>query len=100
MYALGALSRALDAIKAAAFSMLDDTLGFVIGLFVSDGFSGSGGGALSGSELSHLYRVSTLLSSSTHSTYIGTEDRPRHSDCECECLTILDSLRSRDSSLV
>lgn len=54
MYALGALSKALDAIKAAAFSMFDDTFGFVIGLFVSDGFSGNGGGALSGSELSHL----------------------------------------------
>lgn len=54
VYALGALSKALDAIKAAAFSILEETLGLVIGLLVSDGFKGSGGGALSGSELSHL----------------------------------------------
>lgn len=57
MYALGALSRALDAIKAAAFSMVEDTLGFVMGLLLAVGFKGSGGGALSGSELSHLRKM-------------------------------------------
>lgn len=57
MYALGALSRALDAIKAAAFSMFEDTLGFVMGLLLAVGFKGSGGGARSGSELSHLRKM-------------------------------------------
>lgn len=60
MYALGALSNARDAIKAAAFSMFEDTLPFVNGLLVMDGFNGNGGGALSGSELSHLSTVSIL----------------------------------------
>jgi len=55
VYALGALSRARDAINAAARSILEETLGLVIGLLLATGFSGSGGGALSGSELSHLY---------------------------------------------
>lgn len=54
VYALGALSKALDAIRAAAFSILEDTFGFVIGLLPTAGFKGSGGGARSGSELSHL----------------------------------------------
>ena len=34
--------------------MFEDTFGLVMGLFVNDGLSGNGGGALSGSELSHL----------------------------------------------
>ena len=54
VYALGALSRARDAINAAAFSIFDETLAFVIGLLLAVGLSGNGGGALSGSELSHL----------------------------------------------
>lgn len=58
VYALGAESSARDAISAAAFSMFDETLGLVIGLLLIDGLSGSGGGALSGSELSHLPRRS------------------------------------------
>lgn len=54
VYALGALSSARDAINAAAFSMFEDTFGLVMGLLLRVGFNGSGGGALSGSELSHL----------------------------------------------
>ena len=55
VYALGVLSAARDAMSAAAFSMFDETLAFVIGLLLAPGFRGSGGGALSGSELSHLH---------------------------------------------
>jgi hypothetical protein len=40
--------------SAAASSMRFDVLDLVIGLPGTPGFSGSGGGALSGSELSHL----------------------------------------------
>lgn len=55
VYALGAFSRARDAINAAAFSMFDDAYGLVRGLLLeTPGLSGSGGGARSGSELSHL----------------------------------------------
>lgn len=101
VYALGALSRALDAIKAAALSMFEDTLGLVMGLLLTVGFRGSGGGALSGSELSHLPRLLVDGRNLAQATHIGTDVRP-HSECECvcECLTILDSLRSRDPSLV
>jgi hypothetical protein len=54
VYVLGAFSRALAVINAAASSILADVLGRVAGLDDVPGFSGNGGGALSGSELSHL----------------------------------------------
>lgn len=54
MYELtGALSRALSASCFAAAAMLADVFGRLVGLEVP-GFNGSGGGARSGSELSHL----------------------------------------------
>ena len=98
MYALGALSNARDAIKAAAFSMFEDTLPFVNGLLVMDGFNGNGGGALSGSELSHLSTVS-ILGCLVFITHIGMFGRFMHSEYECVCLTSLDSLLSRELSL-
>lgn len=61
MYALGAFSMAREAIKAAAFSIVDDTCGFVMGLLLAPGLRGSGGGALSGSELSHLLSIRDLI---------------------------------------
>ena len=54
VYELGALSRALAVISAAASSIRAEVLGLVAGLDEVPGFSGSGGGARSGSELSHL----------------------------------------------
>ena len=48
-----AFSRALAAKASAALEMAFDVLGLVAGLAVA-GFRGSGGGARSGSELSHL----------------------------------------------
>lgn len=57
VYPLGAFSRALAVIKAAASSIRADVFGLVMGL-LAPGLSGRGGGALSGSELSHLCRVS------------------------------------------
>ena len=63
VYALGAFSRALAVIRAAASSMRLDVLDLVIGLPGAPGFSGSGGGALSGSELSHLCRSSAFEAS-------------------------------------
>lgn len=41
-------------ISAAASSILADVFGLVTGLEDVPGFRGNGGGALSGSELSHL----------------------------------------------
>lgn len=49
------LSRARSIICCAAAAMAEDVFGFVIGLAVP-GLRGSGGGARSGSELSHLFR--------------------------------------------
>ena len=54
VYELGAFSRALAVISAAASSIRAEVLGLVAGLEVEPGFSGSGGGARSGSLLSHL----------------------------------------------
>ena len=47
--------------RAAASSIRFDVLDLVIGLPGPPGFKGSGGGALSGSELSHLRLVSLML---------------------------------------
>jgi hypothetical protein len=54
VYELGAFSRARAAINAAASSMRFEVFDRVTGLPGAPGLSGSGGGALSGSELSHL----------------------------------------------
>ena len=59
--------------------MFLDVVGFVAGL--DPGFNGRGGGARSGSELSHLKFASMLVSLAIllleHlSAYIGTEARP------------------------
>jgi hypothetical protein len=54
VYVLGAFSRAFAVISAAASSILAEVLGRVAGLDDVPGFNGNGGGALSGSELSHL----------------------------------------------
>ena len=54
VYMLGTFSRAFAVISAAASSILAEVLGRVAGLDDVPGFSGRGGGALSGSELSHL----------------------------------------------
>jgi hypothetical protein len=56
VYELGAFSRALEVISAAASSILFDVFDLVIGLPGFPGFNGNGGGALSGSELSHLQK--------------------------------------------
>ena len=55
------LSRAFAANASAAAATFADVFGFVIGLEVL-GFSGSGGGARSGSELSHLYFANRAIS--------------------------------------
>ncbi len=71
--------------RAAASSIRFDVLDLVIGLPGPPGFKGSGGGALSGSELSHLRHVSimlTVLFDATRGTYMGTELLP---DSENEC---------------
>lgn len=80
VYALGALSRARDAIRAAAFSMFDDTFGRVIGLLFSVGLSGNGGGALSGSELSHLLRTLAITFKGERivPTWVPKSDRSRN----------------------
>jgi hypothetical protein len=49
----GALSRAFSSSALAVAAIAADTLGRVVGLG-EPGFMGSGGGARSGSELSHL----------------------------------------------
>lgn len=48
-------------ISAAASSIRAEVFGLVAGPEVEPGFSGSGGGALSGSLLSHLQCASTVL---------------------------------------
>ena len=87
-------------------------LGFVAGLD-DPGFNGSGGGARSGSELSHLvqkrhlvshclskdlslYNRNTQLRKAKEYAHIGTDDRPE-SESEGWCLST--SSRSRESSL-
>jgi len=55
------LSRALAARASAAAATVAEVLGFVTGLEVP-GFNGKGGGARSGSELSHLHFQSIDLS--------------------------------------
>ena len=54
VYELGAFSWAFSAMAAAAAWIEADAVGFVTGLF-EPGFNGNGGGALSGSALSHLH---------------------------------------------
>ena len=54
VYELGAFSRARAVMRAAASSMRDDELDFVAGPEGTPGLRGSGGGARSGSLLSHL----------------------------------------------
>lgn len=51
----GRLSRAFSSSALAACMMAADVLGRVV-MFGEPGFSGNGGGARSGSELSHLKR--------------------------------------------
>lgn len=53
VYGLGAFSRAFSAKLAATACMLGETFDLVVGL-EEPGFNGRGGGARSGSELSHL----------------------------------------------
>lgn len=64
-----ALSRALWTKASAAAAMVPDVFGFVAGLD-DPGFSGRGGGARSGSELSHLrlpkYEISLIKSFEPH----------------------------------
>lgn len=67
VYALGAFSRARAVINAAASSMRADVPARVAGLLEVPGLRGSGGGALSGSELSHM----------------GTTDARPESEKEC-----------------
>lgn len=77
--------------------MAGEAFGRVVSLG-EPGFNGSGGGALSGSELSHLWShvssdaVVVYATSTMDSTYIGIILGSN----ECECLT---SSRSRESSL-
>jgi hypothetical protein len=92
----GKLSRAFSSSALAACMMSADVFGRVV-RFGEPGFKGSGGGARSGSELSHLSRrvsfmVAHVYSSSRmrRKTYMGIEEK------ECECRT---SSRSRESSL-
>jgi len=86
VYVLGAFSRAFDVISAAASSILAEVLGRVAGLDDVPGFNGNGGGALSGSELSHLIfryqRPPNSASMRKDKTHIGTEALP---DSEKEC---------------
>ncbi len=67
VYALGAFSRARAVISAAASSIRTDVPVRMAGLLEVPGLRGSGGGALSGSELSH----------------IGTTDARPESEKEC-----------------
>ncbi len=91
--------------------MVAEALGFVAGL-EEPGFNGRGGGARSGSELSHLECFEKRLASfnkkirmsqkrrntvvDEYSAYIGTDERPE-SENEGWCLST--SSRSRDSSV-
>ena len=63
----GALSRALSTICLAAAAIPADVFAFVVGL-CDPGLRGSGGGARSGSELSHLrlIEVSNCIFASLH----------------------------------
>lgn len=54
MYELGAFSRALAVISAAASSIRAEVFGLVAGPDADPGLRGNGGGARSGSLLSHL----------------------------------------------
>ena len=86
--------------RAAASSMRLDVLDLVTGLPGAPGFNGSGGGALSGSELSHLasHQSKGRRGKSWARTHMGTELLP-DSENECWCFTIRDSARSREGSL-
>ena len=63
VYALGAFSLARAWMRAAASSIRVDVFALVMGLPFTPGYKGRGGGALSGSELSHLCRRQRLHSS-------------------------------------
>jgi len=109
------LSRAFAAKASAAAATLAEVFGFVTGLDEDAGFRGRGGGARSGSELSHLMFPINLVSfvwrhalypvrlyrgglrrERERNPYMGTEDRPE-SETEGWCLST--SSRSRDPSL-
>jgi hypothetical protein len=109
VYGLGpALSRALSCSACAAAAMVADVFGRVVGCGEPAGFNGNGGGARSGSALSHLRRrrrdvsgierVDQRLGFQPREdiTYIGTA-RPWRSK-ECECFSTSRS-RSWDRSL-
>ena len=109
----GALSRAFSSSALAVAAMTADVFGLVE-RFGEPGFRGSGGGARSGSELSHLRARRRLISGISHDSmkeaqkvlltpeenrenaYMGIGDLLA-SEKECWCL-ITRSL-SRDSSL-
>ena len=108
----GALSRAFSSSALAVAAMIADVFGLVE-RFGEPGFRGSGGGARSGSELSHLRARRRLISGISHDSmearkilltpeenrenaYMGIGDLLA-SEKECWCLTTR-SL-SRDSSL-
>lgn len=104
---VGKLSRAFSSSAFAAFAIAADVFGRIERLG-EPGFSGRGGGARSGSELSHLRErnlgVSGMISTrlgecncqnSGSTTYIGIWILPSD-EKECECRT---SSRSREPSL-
>lgn len=68
-----ALSRALAVKASAAAATVAEVLGFVAGLD-EPGFSGNGGGARSGSELSHLYFPRKDLSFIDLGNYLPSEE--------------------------
>lgn len=89
------LSLAFAANASAAAATFFEVFGFVVGL-ATLGFNGRGGGARSGSELSHLQLVRKFTFHCSSQTYMGTLARPE-SDTDEWCLRT--SSRSRHSSL-
>jgi hypothetical protein len=63
-------------IKAAASSILAEVFGLVAGLEDVPGFNGNGGGALSGSELSHLQLL--LLGLAGHDHILSQKEVDSH----------------------
>lgn len=71
MYGLApALSRAFSVSAAAAAATVADVFGLVVALG-EDGFNGNGGGARSGSELSHLNIQDDMISESTQRNWVS-----------------------------
>ena len=97
-FALYALSRAFSVRAACADLIAFDVFGREV-TTGEDGFIGNGGGARSGSELSHLnFTLSIWPEILFYSTYMGTKALPQSDEAECWCVKRLSPSREASRS--